>query len=72
MTIQRLRNVVFLVMLGAGLFAQSRASAWACYKCEGDETCTETESGEWGRERCVGAPEWTSCSLSGANCMFIQ
>lgn len=71
MTVARVRTLVFLVLLGAGLLAHYSVSAWECFKCENDE-CTQTDSNEWGREKCVGPPDWTACSLSGAYCKFIE
>jgi hypothetical protein len=72
MTLTRVRYLVFLVMLGAGILMHVKASAWECYRCDANDECAQTASEEWGREKCVGPPEWTACSLSGARCVFIE
>ena len=73
------RNVVFVLMVGASLLAAKSASAqefW-CYNCQvggwGGVWCDQVDYYDRdGREICIDQNQgWTNCSLSGGYCQIV-
>jgi hypothetical protein len=74
MRLLRVRNLMFGLMVAAGMLAANSVQAMpGCYSCYGwgwtTEYCVETSYNEIGKTQCVDPNQgWSNCSVAGDNC----